>query len=1001
DAYDMPVALANSDQKNPLIIKSDSDGGYFLIWEDLRNGIGNSDIYAQKYDRDGHAIWAVNGIPVATGAATDQQYSHIANGTVNYTNYQNVSHAASDGSGGFYIAWDGYIGSPIGKYAVYVQHIRADGTRAFVEDGNPVLMPNDVSGSYRYPQLVADGKGGFFLGYLFTARNVTNTVVRCYKDEGGVLKGYGGASMSDMIDYFSPNNGYAYCSYTNVGGYNSNPIGNNGMASVNSFKIFPDGQGGCGVVMSVGSQGGQTCFPAFNRLCRIKEDTHVQTVENGTIFYKKDTVIPLYRPSVRYVKFECVPPDAPPVPPGSVFERYVFTVGSQGLMNLIGKKYGFNAFYDDYYPGSGKMNPGNLTHSIEKVNAVLLPTDGNIDAVLVTWNQRDYKNSVLSDWSTRSVVVPLEKYADIPFQLTSAFEGADLANSPYQPPAMNKLNEDLKALDTILAPPAAGTYYDYSLTSSGTRAFVISSLNGLSTGSGPSPFYYQEAKVVRKSADAFAVELNTSQKNGVLVGIGTYNDRFPYIAGDGAGNATFYYVGPNGRDYVKASPLDPGGKLRWGALGLPLNSGGVAGSYYYPQTPAMVMDAGGKGVMAWTDYRRTPDGYTGLNVYMRHLDNLLDADYQPPFLQAQLTVVPPGSGAGSRMTQSNPQTMIGSSKAWTVFQVPVSGATTNVATPVVSIKDDYDLGTVSVSTFEIFNQPLRTVDGKPYLNRNYTISVTNHPSNATIQVRLIFTKDDLDALKAADPTIRDPGDLMVMKQPSNGTAPAAYTPTADDQGIQPSAWGTIQNTVAGVTEISGYYLEFGVTGFSNFVIMKTNAALPVKLRSFTAKAVDNTSLLRWETATESNNDRFDIERSADGRVFTKIGSVASLVGTSTTVQNYQYTDKTPLDASNYYRLAQVDLDGTTTYSEVRLVSFNVKAGVLKVFPNPVKTNLHVQLPQAATGNEKLQLFDLRGVKVLVQSVQAGTIQLDTDISMLMPGVYILRYGNESLRVLKQ
>ena len=73
DSLDMPVARAASDQKNPLVIKSDPDGGYLVIWEDFRNANGNSDIYAQKYDKDGHILWATNGVPVATGDAPDQQ----------------------------------------------------------------------------------------------------------------------------------------------------------------------------------------------------------------------------------------------------------------------------------------------------------------------------------------------------------------------------------------------------------------------------------------------------------------------------------------------------------------------------------------------------------------------------------------------------------------------------------------------------------------------------------------------------------------------------------------------------------------------------------------------------------------------------------------------------------------------------------------------------------------------------------------------------------------
>jgi len=67
DSLDMPVTQAANDQVNPLIIKSDPDGGYFVIWEDYRvTGVGVADIYAQKYDKNGVALWALNGVPVAS-----------------------------------------------------------------------------------------------------------------------------------------------------------------------------------------------------------------------------------------------------------------------------------------------------------------------------------------------------------------------------------------------------------------------------------------------------------------------------------------------------------------------------------------------------------------------------------------------------------------------------------------------------------------------------------------------------------------------------------------------------------------------------------------------------------------------------------------------------------------------------------------------------------------------------------------------------------------------
>ncbi|MBS1660755.1 MAG: T9SS type A sorting domain-containing protein, partial [Bacteroidetes bacterium] len=648
----------------------------------------------------------------------------------------------------------------------------------------------------------------------------------------------------------------------------------------------------------------------------------------------------------------------------------------------------------DLYPDSEKYYDKYVNYRIEKINANELPSDGNINALLVTWNQRNYADSKVTNWATRGITVAMEKYDDIPYQLKSD----DVVRTD-----LDKLNQGKSALDTLIAPSNSSYFYDYSLTGSGNRALMVSSINGLSSSSGPSDFYYQEVKLTRQRADSFAVDKVTpaGKDAGIVIGIGTGNDRFPAFAGDGAGNATFYYVGPNGRDFVKASPVGEGGKLLWGALGLPLNSGGVAGSYYNPSSAFMYMDADGKGVIAWNDGRKTPDGYTGQNVYVRHLDNLLNSNYQPPLLNTTMTVIPANpNAAGNSFAQSGTQSLIGTSNAWTTFQVPVAGPTSNTSTPVAAIRDDYNLGTVSVSTYDFYNQAPRQTDGHAYLDRNYTINVTNHPAGASIHVRLIFTKAQFDAMKAKDPTIQDPGSLKVKKQPSTGVAPASYTPSSDDKDIQPVGWGTLENTVGNQTVIGGYYLEIVIDGFSNFFIMGGGTPLPVTWQSFTVKAVDKYALLQWATAMESNNDHFDIERSADGIAFTKIGRIAGN-GTTSIPQHYQFTDAAPLSSTNYYRLAQVDLDGKIDYSTIRVLQFSAQTRTMQLSPNPAKSTVHIVLPQAASGQHTIELYHLSGRKVLVQSVPAGTVQLDVDISTLAAGMYIIRYGDSIMKVVKQ
>jgi hypothetical protein len=113
--------------------------------------------------------------------------------------------------------------------------------------------------------------------------------------------------------------------------------------------------------------------------------------------------------------------------------------------------------------------------------------------------------------------------------------------------------------------------------------------------------------------------------------------------------------------------------------------------------------------------------------------------------------------------------------------------------------------------------------------------------------------------------------------------------------------------------------------------------LPVTLTRFTAVAESSTVLLSWSTTEEANSDRFDIERSANGKQWSRIASVASQ-GDSKVLVNYSHVDASPLAGQNFYRLKMVDRgadgqDGMFAYSQIRNVSFKGEGGVAP-YPNP-------------------------------------------------------------------
>jgi photosystem II stability/assembly factor-like uncharacterized protein len=123
-------------------------------------------------------------------------------------------------------------------------------------------------------------------------------------------------------------------------------------------------------------------------------------------------------------------------------------------------------------------------------------------------------------------------------------------------------------------------------------------------------------------------------------------------------------------------------------------------------------------------------------------------------------------------------------------------------------------------------------------------------------------------------------------------------------------------------------------GIWDFSIASQPPALPVDWLAFDARATDDNRVqLAWATASEFNNNRFEVERSADGIEFQRIGQVPAK-GTSNYQANYAHTDALPLPGNSYYRIRQVDFDGKFSFSKIKSVSLPEKVASFRCYPNP-------------------------------------------------------------------
>ena len=179
------------------------------------------------------------------------------------------------------------------------------------------------------------------------------------------------------------------------------------------------------------------------------------------------------------------------------------------------------------------------------------------------------------------------------------------------------------------------------------------------------------------------------------------------------------------------------------------------------------------------------------------------------------------------------------------------------------------------------------------------------------------------------------------------------------------------------------------------------ASAPVDWLTFTATATDGAVHLDWDVASETENDYFRIERSARGETWIDIGEVAGN-GTTQRYAAFVFTDGSPLSGSSYYRLAQVDFDGTVNYSATVAVEVTTadQAAALNTFPNPFDNLLTVTAAVAPTSVPRL--YDLNGRELTVRttvSAQGDRAELQT--TQLPVGVYLVVWGDQRLRVFKR
>lgn len=170
-----------------------------------------------------------------------------------------------------------------------------------------------------------------------------------------------------------------------------------------------------------------------------------------------------------------------------------------------------------------------------------------------------------------------------------------------------------------------------------------------------------------------------------------------------------------------------------------------------------------------------------------------------------------------------------------------------------------------------------------------------------------------------------------------------------------------------------------------------SGVVPVELTSFAAIGTKNGIQLKWETATETNNLGFDIERSTNNQVFNKIGFVSGN-GTTTQRSSYTFVDQSSLSGKQFYRLKQMDFNGKFEYSKVVEVNLSIpkEFSLSQNYPNPFNPSTVLNFGLPVESEVTLSVYNSIGelVKVVANGMfQAGSHNLNFNASDLPSGIY--------------
>jgi len=179
----------------------------------------------------------------------------------------------------------------------------------------------------------------------------------------------------------------------------------------------------------------------------------------------------------------------------------------------------------------------------------------------------------------------------------------------------------------------------------------------------------------------------------------------------------------------------------------------------------------------------------------------------------------------------------------------------------------------------------------------------------------------------------------------------------------------------------------GAKGIYCVICAGEGATLPVNLIDFSATINNKIVTLSWATATEINNEHFEVLKSKNGVDFEIVAKVTGN-GNSNIMLTYSANDENPTEGANYYILKQVDFDGKSSTSKIINVIMDANAVEAKIFPNPVANGSNINIEMGTTGEKTIEIYSVNGQ--LERNINSQNTNIEINTAEMERGIYLVR-----------